>query len=102
VVSQLADFAALKAVSELRQSLPRGSPEWLRAHREEDGLIARVLAWVGQRPGDSRQWQPSRRPVHERAGCLAVRGIWGREGAARPPRRWPANLAAAPSLIDGA
>ena len=61
---QVADFAALKAVSELRQSLPRGSPEWVRALREEDGLIARVLAWVGQRPGDSRQWQPQ----HEHPG----------------------------------
>ena len=46
---QIADLAALKATSELRQTLPDGSPEWLRARREEDGLIERVLAWVGQR-----------------------------------------------------
>ena len=52
---QVADLAALKAISEFRQSLPAGSPEWLRALREEDGLIARVLAWVGQRPGDARR-----------------------------------------------
>ncbi len=52
---QAADLAALKATSEFRQSLPAGSPEWLRALREEDGLIARVLAWVGQRPGDARR-----------------------------------------------
>lgn len=46
---QIADLAALKATSELRQTLLDGSPEWLRARREEDGLIERVLAWVGQR-----------------------------------------------------
>jgi hypothetical protein len=52
---QIADLAALKATSEFRQSLPAGSPEWLRALREEDGLITRVLASVGQRQRDSRR-----------------------------------------------
>jgi hypothetical protein len=51
---QVADLAALKATSELRQTLPRGSPEWLSALREEDGLIARVVEWAAQRPGDLR------------------------------------------------
>jgi hypothetical protein len=51
---QIADLAALKTTSELRQSLPKGSREWLDALREEDGLIARVLASVGQRSRDLR------------------------------------------------
>lgn len=51
---QIADLAALKVTSELRQSLPHGSSEWLQALREETGLIARVLASVGQRSGDLR------------------------------------------------
>ena len=51
---QAADLRALKETSELRQTLPRGSPEWLKALREEDGLITRLLAWVGQRSGDLR------------------------------------------------
>ena len=51
---QAADLRALKVTSELRQTLRRGSREWLQALREEDGLIARVVAWIGQRPGDLR------------------------------------------------
>jgi hypothetical protein len=49
-----ADLAALKATSELRQQLRRGSPEWRRASREEEGLIARVLAGIRQRSTDLR------------------------------------------------
>jgi hypothetical protein len=49
---QAADLRALKATSEFRQTLPRGSPEWLQALREEDGLIKRLLAWIGQRSVD--------------------------------------------------
>jgi hypothetical protein len=52
---QVADLAALKAISEFRQSLPRGSAEWVRALREEDGLIERIVASAGQRPTDSRR-----------------------------------------------
>jgi len=48
---QLADLAALKVTSELRQSLTLGSPEWRQALRDEDGLITRVLAWAGRRQG---------------------------------------------------
>ena len=51
---QAADLAALKAVSEVRQGLPHGSPEWVRALREEDGLIARVVAWA-EHQGDPRR-----------------------------------------------
>jgi len=40
--------------SELRQQLRRGSPEWRRASREEEGLIARVLAGIRQRSTDLR------------------------------------------------
>jgi hypothetical protein len=43
-----ADLAALKVTSELRQSLPLGSPEWRQALRDEEGLITRVVAWAGQ------------------------------------------------------
>ncbi len=52
---QAADLAALKAISEFRQSLAHGSPEWIRATREEDGLIARVVAWASHRPGDAHR-----------------------------------------------
>jgi hypothetical protein len=52
---QVADLAALKTISEFRQSLPHGSPEWVRALREEDGLIARVVAWASHRPRDARR-----------------------------------------------
>jgi len=52
---QVADLAALKAVSEVRRGLPHGSPEWVRALREEDGLIARVVAWAEHRQGDARR-----------------------------------------------
>ena len=48
---RLADLAALKVTSELRQNLPVGSPEWRQALRDEDGLIARVLTWAGRRQG---------------------------------------------------
>jgi hypothetical protein len=48
---QLADLAALKVTSELRQSLTLGSPEWRQALHDEDGLIARVLAWAGRHSG---------------------------------------------------
>ena len=51
---QLADLAALKVTSELRQTLPTGSPEWRQALRDEDGLITRVLAWVGRPSGHLR------------------------------------------------
>ena len=51
---QLADLAALKVTSELRQSLPAGTPEWRQALRDEDGLIARVLTWAGRRQGHLR------------------------------------------------
>jgi hypothetical protein len=51
---EVADLRALKVTSEFRQTLPRGSPEWREALRDEDGLIARLLAWVGQRSGDLR------------------------------------------------
>jgi hypothetical protein len=51
---QATDLRALKETSELRQTLTRGSPEWLQALRKEDGLITRLLAWVGKRPGDLR------------------------------------------------
>jgi hypothetical protein len=51
---QAADLRALKVTSEFRQTLTRGSPEWREALRDEDGLIARLLAWVGQRSGDLR------------------------------------------------
>jgi hypothetical protein len=47
LTQQVADLAALKAISEFRQSLPQGSPEWVRAQREQDGVIARVVAWAG-------------------------------------------------------
>ena len=51
---QLADLAALKVTSELRQSLRTGSPEWRQAIRDEDGLIARVLTWAARRQGHLR------------------------------------------------
>jgi len=51
----VADLAALKAISEFRQSLAHGSPEWGHSASEEDGLIARVVAWAAQRPAGSRR-----------------------------------------------
>jgi len=52
---QVADLAALKAISEFRQGLPAGSPKRIQALREEDELIARVVAWASQRPSEARR-----------------------------------------------
>ena len=46
---QLADLAELRAASERRHSLVRGTPEWAAAVRIEAEIIDRVRRW---RPAD--------------------------------------------------
>jgi len=73
-----ADLAALKATSELRQQLRRGSPEWRRASREEEGLIARVLAGIRQSSTDLNLREPTgnidarRRNLRFDASCRSL------------------------------
>jgi hypothetical protein len=42
----LADLAELKAASERRHRLPRDTPEWLAAVRDEVEIIERVRRWT--------------------------------------------------------
>ena len=45
VEQQLADLAELKVASERRHALPRDTPEWLAAVRDEAEIIERVRRW---------------------------------------------------------
>jgi hypothetical protein len=52
VEQQLADLAELKVASQRRHALPRDTPEWLAAVREEAEIVERVRRW--SQPADRK------------------------------------------------
>jgi len=65
IEQQLADLAALKRVSRRRESLRRGTPEWLVASEAERRAADRIRDWT--RRGEwARPIVPVRPRTHER------------------------------------